>query len=62
MPPDHWTTATNYEGPAGSPGTRRNSRHYEPIVINLRGNLRLGSANQLVKSQRGSYNINKDAS
>ena len=61
MPPDHWTTA-KLRRPGWLPGTGVTPRHYEPIVINLRGNLRLGSANQLVKSQRGSYNINKDAS
>ena len=60
MPPDHWTWL-NYEGRL-APRDRRNSRHYEPIVINLGENLRLGSKNQLVKYQRGSYNINKVAS
>ena len=56
MPPDHWTTA-KLRRPGWLPGTGYNinvthdSRHYEPIVINLGENLRLGSANQLVISQ-----------
>ncbi len=45
-----------------APRDRRNSGHYEPIVINRGENLRLGNENQLVKYQRGSYNINKVAS
>ena len=61
MPPDQWTTA-KLRRPGLAPRDRRNSRHYEPIVINLGENLRLGSANQLVISPRGSYNINNVAS
>ena len=45
-----------------APRDRGNSRHNDPTVIILGENLRLGSENQLAKYQRGSYNINKDAS
>ena len=61
MPPDHWTTA-KFRRPGWLPGTVRNSRHNDPTVIILGENLRLGNENQLVKYQRGSYNINKVAS
>ena len=42
-----------------APRDRGNSRHNDPTVIFLGENLRLGSENQLVKYERGSYNINK---